>query len=202
MSDKRIVYILTNEAMPGLIKIGYTDKSIEERMKELSRHTGVPLPFSCFYAIQTDNKNLEKMIHEMFDDTRLSSSREFFTIAPEKAKIALEISGGKDVTPNTDIVENQSDLQALQTQRNKNRFNFMAIGIEPNTILQFKKDTTQTCKVLHDDQVEFRGEVTSLSKSALKIINEMGYEWNKIAGPQFWMYKGKTLYELNNSKEY
>ena len=59
MSDKRIVYILTNEAMPGLIKIGYTDKSIEERMKELSRHTGVPLPFSCFYAIETDNKNLK-----------------------------------------------------------------------------------------------------------------------------------------------
>ena len=47
----------------------------------------------------------------MFDDVRLSSSREFFTIAPEKAKIALEISGGKDVTPTTDIVENQSDLQ-------------------------------------------------------------------------------------------
>ena len=54
---------------------------------------------------------------------------------------------------------------------------------------------------MDDDQVEFRGEITSLSKSALTIINEMGYEWGKIAGPQFWMYKGKTLYDLNNSKE-
>ena len=198
----RVVYILTNEAMPGLIKIGYTDKTIEKRMKELSRHSGVPLPFTCYYAVETDNKNLEKMIHEMFDDVRLSSSREFFTIAPEKAKIALEISGGKDVTPTTDIVENQSDLQALEKQRNKNRFNFMSIGIEPNTTLEFKKDTSQTCKVMDDDQVEFRGEITSLSKSALTIITEMGYEWGKIAGPQFWMYKGKTLYELNNSKEY
>ena len=198
----RVVYILTNEAMPGLIKIGYTDNTIEKRMKELSRHSGVPLPFTCYYAVETDNKNLEKMIHEMFDDVRLSSSREFFTIAPEKAKIALEISGGKDVTPTTDIVENQSDLQALEKQRNKNRFNFMSIGIEPNTTLEFKKDTSQTCKVMDDDQVEFRGEITSLSKSALTIITEMGYEWGKIAGPQFWTYKGKTLYELNNSKEY
>ena len=77
----------------------------------------------------------------------------------------------------------------------------MSIGIEPNTTLEFKKDTSQTCKVMDDDQVEFRGEITSLSKSALTIITEMGYEWGKIAGPQFWMYKGKTLYNLNNSKE-
>ena len=46
----RVVYILTNEAMPGLIKIGYTDNTIEKRMKELSRHSGVPLPFTCYYA--------------------------------------------------------------------------------------------------------------------------------------------------------
>ena len=38
MSDKRIVYILTNEAMLSLIKVGYIDKSIEERMKEFSMH--------------------------------------------------------------------------------------------------------------------------------------------------------------------
>ena len=56
----RVVYILTNEAMPGLIKIGYTDKTIEKRMKELSRHSGVPLPFTCYYAVETENKNLEK----------------------------------------------------------------------------------------------------------------------------------------------
>ena len=42
------------------------------------------------------------------------------------------------------------------------------------------------------------GNVTSLSPAALIIVQEMGYKWTKIAGPQFWMYKGKTLYELNN----
>ena len=44
----------------------------------------------------------------------------------------------------------------------------------------------------------FRGNITSLSPAALIIVHEMGYKWTKIAGPQFWTYKGKTLYELNN----
>ena len=38
----------------------------------------------------------------------------------------------------------------------------------------------------------------SLSQLALDIVQEMGYIWNKIAVPQFYMYKGKALHELNN----
>ena len=53
-------------------------------------------------------------------------------------------------------------------------------------------------KVLENDLIEFKGRPMSLSQSALEIVQEMGYTWNKIAGPQFWMHKGKTLYELNN----
>ena len=39
----RVVYILTNEAMPGLIKIDYIVKTIKKRMKELTRQTCVLL---------------------------------------------------------------------------------------------------------------------------------------------------------------
>ncbi len=41
--NNEIVYVLTNPAMPGLVKIGKTNqKDIEERMKQLYT-TGVPL---------------------------------------------------------------------------------------------------------------------------------------------------------------
>ena len=44
-----IVYLLTNPSIPDLLKIGRT-KNLEERMRSLSSHSGVPAPFECFYA--------------------------------------------------------------------------------------------------------------------------------------------------------
>ena len=193
----KTVYILINEAMPGIIKIGWTDKSIEERMKELDR-TATPLPFTCYYAKRVDDPTfVEQKLHQAFDEFRIRDNREFFRMSPDQAKAALEIASGEDVTPKDDVVENESDRAALNRERNRNRFNFAQIGIDPGEILEFKKDPSITAKVLDNDQIEFRGSRTSLSPAALIIVQEMGYKWTKIAGPQFWMYKGKTLYELN-----
>ncbi len=184
--------------MPGIIKIGWTDKSVEERMKELDR-TATPLPFTCYYAKRVDEPTfVESRPHQAFDEFRIRDNREFFRMSPDQAKAALEIASGEDVTPKEDVVENESDRAALDRERKRSRFNFSQIGIEPGEILEFKKDPSITAKVIENDQIEFRGNITSLSPAALIIVHEMGYKWTKIAGPQFWMYKGKTLYELNN----
>ena len=119
-------------------------------------------------------------------------------MSADQAKAALEIASGEDVTPQGDVVETESDKAALDRERKRTRFNFAQIGIEPGEILEFKKDPSIKAKVVENDQIEFRGKITSLSPAALIIVQEMGYKWTKIAGPQFWMYKGKTLYELNN----
>jgi len=194
----KTVYILTNEAMPGIIKIGWTDNAVEQRMKELDK-TGTPLPFTCFYAKRVDDPRfVESKLHEAFDEFRIRENREFFRMSADQAKAALEIASGEDVTPQGDVVETESDKVALDRERKRTRFNFAQIGIEPGEILEFKKDPSITAKVVENDQIEFRGNVTSLSPAALIIVHEMGYKWTKIAGPQFWTYKGKTLYELNN----
>jgi len=195
-----IVYILTNQSMPGLVKIGITNRNVEERMKELSSSSAVPLPFECYYALEVQNaESIEKKIHHGFDDNRINDSREFFEIDPEKAKSMLSIAEGRDVTPNKDIVETQVEQEALNKQRNKQRFNFSSVGIEPGETLTFKKDSSIVVKVLSNDKIDFEGKEMSLSPAALIVIHRMGYEWTKIAGPQFWCYKGKTLYELSSS---
>ena len=196
----KTVYILINEAMPGIIKIGWTDKSVEERMKELDK-TSTPVPFTCYFAKRVEDPTfVESKMHEAFDEFRIRDNREFFRMSPDQAKAALEIATGTDVTPKDDVVESESDRVALTKERNRNRFNFEQAGIDPGEILEFKKDPSITAKVLDKGQIDFRGTRTSLSQSALVIVQEMGYKWNKIAGPQFWMYKGKTLYEISQNK--
>ena len=54
-----VIYILINKAMPGLIKIGYTNKTIKKRMKELSRHSGVTVPFYLLLYSWNENRDLQ-----------------------------------------------------------------------------------------------------------------------------------------------
>ena len=100
----KTVYILTNESMPNIIKIGVTD-DLSRRLRELD-NTSTPLPFECFYALAVeDAQGIEKLLHEAFDDKRVRQNREFFNCTPEQAKSALKIAekmGGRDVPPPAD----------------------------------------------------------------------------------------------------
>lgn len=46
------VYILSNAAMPGLLKIGKTTRTPDERARELARGTGVPGPYTVEHSVE------------------------------------------------------------------------------------------------------------------------------------------------------
>lgn len=74
------VYFLSNESMPGLVKIGMTTKAVEERMKQLNT-TGVPSPFELLHIIETDDvRALEQRIHDELSEYRIDG-KEFFNIS-------------------------------------------------------------------------------------------------------------------------
>jgi hypothetical protein len=49
MPDKGYIYILINPYFKGLVKIGKTTRSSEERALELSKHSGIPAEFVVAY---------------------------------------------------------------------------------------------------------------------------------------------------------
>ena len=109
-----IVYVLTNPAMPGLVKIGRTSRgSVEARLGELYS-TGVPVPFECVFAgkIQ-DEAKVERAFHTAFGPYRVNPKREFFQIEAEQAIAVLELMVVEEVTPQLQAEANEVDRSAI-----------------------------------------------------------------------------------------
>jgi branched-subunit amino acid transport protein len=88
-SKAGFVYVLSNEAMPGIVKIGMTARNPEVRLREINSATGV-LPFELEAVIVSRNaKWTEREVHERLAACRVSKSREFFRIDAAKAKKAV-----------------------------------------------------------------------------------------------------------------
>lgn len=89
--NKGYVYILTNPSLKGKVKIGMTQKSVAERVKQLNSATGVPTPFNVYHFVESnDCKKLEGDVHKMLSKSRTNSRREFFDMSPKKAKKIVE----------------------------------------------------------------------------------------------------------------
>ena len=151
-----IIYVLTNPAMPNLVKIGRTT-NLNERIRSLSNHSGVPVPFECYYACEVeDGDKVEKSIHDAFGDHRTNPKREFFEIDPERVISILRLVEVKDITPADDIVEDDVDRKTLKKEREKReKFKFSMVNIKPGEVLTFSRDKNITATVLENNQIEF-----------------------------------------------
>lgn len=193
-----IIYVLTNEAMPGYVKVGKTASSVTERIRGLDG-TSLPYPFECYYAARVDDMDMaESLIHDAFADSRVTRRREFFTIEPERVRSALRLAALEDVTPREDdVVEAVEDRAAIDRARKRRQSaSFPMLGIEPGTVLSFSKAPEITCVVVDDKRVEFEGEVLSVSGSAHEIMRRLGYDWTTINGWSYWQYEGQVLSDM------
>jgi hypothetical protein len=85
------IYILSNPAMPGLLKVGYTCANVDQRIKELTAPTAVPSAFVLeHFRLTKDVEEVETLVHTELTNYRLSDSREFFHAPMDVALGAVE----------------------------------------------------------------------------------------------------------------
>jgi hypothetical protein len=198
-----IVYILQNDAMPGLIKVGRTSSNLEDRIRQLDT-TGIPLPFRCFYAAEVkDGAKVEERLHEAFGDARVRERREFFRVAAHRVKAALDLAALRDVTPGKEIETEVGDAAALARNEIKTdraaRLKFSMLGIKPGDVLKFTRDEKITCIVVDDSTVNLGGESLSLTTATLKALEQTGVIWKSAQGSNYWMFGDNTLQELRDT---
>jgi T5orf172 domain len=196
----QIIYVLTNPAMHGLVKIGKTTQlEVDERMKQLYS-TGVPVPFDCAFACQVkDAHEVEKALHFAFGNTRINPNREFFKIEADRVISVLKLLKVDDITAqfehkleaDIEAVDKQSAQQLKDTKRP--RMDFYELGITQGSIL-VSKDGSLQVKVVEPKKVELNGEVCSLTEATRKLLNlAEGYP---IQPSPYWTFNGKTVKEI------
>jgi hypothetical protein len=196
-----IVYILTNEAMPGYIKIGRTSTSVEQRMRELDK-TSTPLPFQCYYAARVeDDQKLERTLHAAFGDHRVRSSREFFRLDPYKARVVIELLALEEVTPKGDIFEDAESQAAVhKATKTSGRYNFPENSIPVGSTLEYVSDRLVTCKVYDDNNVLYESEVISPSRAAVLANINRGGTATALSGTISWLFQNQTLASIRDER--
>ncbi len=201
-NDSGIVYVLTNPAMPGIVKIGMSNRyNIEERMRELFS-TGVPVPFECRYACSVsakDCKKIEQALHKAFAPSRVHPVREFFRIDPMQAVAILELFDRKEITDEVnreideDLTTEDKASRAKLKRRPRPFLNFVEMDIPVGSVITFgqgadapQAEVSSARKILYD------GEEFSLTALTRKLKN-LDHD---IAPCPHWYYNGRCLQDI------
>lgn len=200
-----IVYLLTNEAMPGLIKIGRTEQNDPRgRMSQLY-NTSVPVPFECVLAKRVDDPQvIESNLHKIFDPDRVNPRREFFRITTERAVAALGlVTDGEDVTSDFNEVDGEiSESERSSSNRLRRRrpnLNFEEMGIPRDSTLEYVRPNStdpigeDKAVVIDEKRVRFRDETMSLTEATRKAT-----DFVNVAPTPYWSYRGRNLREIYN----
>jgi hypothetical protein len=103
------IYCMSNPAMPGMLKIGYTERSPKERLQEANLTcTWIPLDFSIEFAkhVKDPNKK-EQTIHTILAEKRVNPKREFFRVTREEVKLLFELVDGSWWNPDEIDIESR-----------------------------------------------------------------------------------------------
>ncbi len=191
-----IVYVLTNPAMPGLVKIGRTSQEdANTRIAQLYT-TGVPVPFTIEFACRVENSvEVERALHTAFAPNQINPKREFFRIDPEQAIVILKLLHVEENTQEIIQQPNQLDQQSLiaaeQMQARRPNLNFEEMGIPMGAELNSVKDDV-IVTVIGPKKVKFGDEEMSLTAATRQVL---GLEYSVAPGPH-WTYNGKLIRDI------
>lgn len=121
--SKGWVYVISNKAMPGLVKVGFSSKDPEDRAKELY-HTGSPHPYVVEYEMLIEGAyRIEQQTHRLLSSKH--EDKEWFQCSAEEAVAAIkQVAGPRAISETYKRVErakadalHQQELKEQETRR-------------------------------------------------------------------------------------
>jgi hypothetical protein len=188
------VYVLTNPAMPGLVKIGFTSQDDAKSRIDQLYTTGVPVPYEIAYACRIENAAaLEKAFHTAFAPHRINPKREFFRIDPEQVISILRVLPKQDATSEltlapSSFIDPESAAAGEQLRKRRPNMNFQDMGIKRGAELYFTEGEGKVI-VAGPKKVLLGDEEMSLTAATRRLS---GLDYDPPAA-LFWTYEGRLL---------
>ncbi|ARN79971.1 GIY-YIG nuclease family protein [Methylocystis bryophila] len=196
MTSLSIVYVVTNPAMPGLVKIGRTaGDDAGFRISQLYT-SGVPFPFKLEFACRVPNaEEVEQALHRAFAPNRVNPRREFFSIEPDQAIAILRLLHVEDATADVGQAPTPIDTEEVRAGEEyasrRPNLNFLEMGIPIGSTLFFEDGTT-TVMVSTSKKVRLGTDEMSLTAATKKLL---GLPYSVAPGPH-WTFNGRLLREI------
>lgn len=158
-----VIYILENEWMPDVLKIGYTAGNPEERARSLSNEKGVPSHYEVVYSKEVaDLQAEETRAHTALAEYRTSLGREFFKVDKQTAVNVIKEGGSTERTGYICVFENE-EIQGLvlidsttKTPTSKARKLSSGTGVPAPYEVAFKQAVEKT----HKSELKVRRELS------------------------------------------
>lgn len=169
------IYIITNKAIPELIKIGYTTQEPQKRANMMARE-GLPFPYVVEYAILVEDPiNIEIKVHRRLKDKR--AGKEWFRISPEEA-----VSVIKEVVGYIFIEEKYYRVERIKAEKIMN-----LKKVEADFKQSFEKKRQEIDEFYRNKKIEVNERYKSLLEDVFKKNSfKKGSDFLKFVG-FFWL---------------
>ncbi len=155
------VYVITNKAMPGLVKVGFSTKDPDLRAKELG-NTGAPHPYKVQYEVLVEHPyGVEQKAHKILKKNK--EGKEWF-----RCEVADAIAAIKSVANKKIIYEkNKHQKTAIPKEKTSDIItNIKSNFVKTNSVMLFHSSLDKAI-----DQYK-KGDIID----AIKQFNKMGEE--------------------------
>lgn len=121
------VYVMSNEAMPGIVKVGFTERTPHQRALEMSAHEGLPAKMRVEYFALIDGSayEIEQSAHRILAE--FSVGKEWFRCDVLKAVMVIKsVSSGAMLSEklhyeSSDALRNRMEKERREAKDFENR---------------------------------------------------------------------------------
>lgn len=168
------VYVISNQAMPGLVKIGYSTKDPKLRAEELN-HTGSPHPYLVDYEVLIDEPfSLEQQVHNVLGAVR--EGKEWFRCSAEEAAAAIQHeAGGRAIHESYKRAERQKTEQIRRQQEVEEAR--LKAEYEVEQLRRKKEEEIEARCRAREQEIRVKYELKSSAGNETSIMDELPYGW-------------------------